>query len=382
MRVGVYVPETGPQSGGAHTLVADLLAALAAVSTRHELVVFHPGAPPEARGAAPRLVRLPAPASPLATTLDAAAREHAVELVWFPTPETQPVTLPFVATVWDLEHRHQPHFPEVSVSGWSWAERELFYRSTLPRAAWVCVGSAEGKRQVERAYGLPPAGVEVVPLPTPSFTADELAGDAGELAPLGVRAPYLYYPAQFWPHKNHVVLLHALRRLAENGGAAAPQLVFSGADKGNLEHVRETAATLAVADRVVFAGFVERRTVAALYRAAAALVFPSLFGPDNLPPLEAMSLGCPVIAAALPGAAELYGAAARLVAPLDEAAWAGAIAELAADRARREALVAAGGAHAARATPAAYVAAVARRLDEFEAVRRCWSRTTPYRHAP
>ncbi|MCM2270715.1 MAG: glycosyltransferase [Thermoanaerobaculia bacterium] len=381
MRVGVYVPEMGPESGGAHTFVADVLGALAPVTLRHQFTVLHPGAAPPMRGGLPRLVRLPDPASPLDSTLDATARELGLELVWFLTPEVQPVTVPFVATVWDLEHRGQPHFPEVSVSGWGWQEREFFYRTTLPRAAWVNVGSAYGKRQIESYYGLPAANVVVVPLPTPSFTPEELGGDAAELAALGVRASYLFYPAQFWPHKNHVVLLHALARLSAEGGAGAGlQLVLTGADKGNLAHVRETAAELGVAERVVFLGFVARRTVATLYREAEALVFPSLFGPDNLPPLEAFALGCPVVAAALPGAAEVYDGAARLVAPTDEAAWAAAIAELSIHRDRREELVAAGRRRAGRGTAADYVAAVVERLDAFAAMRRCWSRSAPYRH--
>ena len=40
------------------------------------------------------------------------------------------------------------------VSGWTWEERELFYRMTLPKAACVVVGSEEGRRQIERLRAL------------------------------------------------------------------------------------------------------------------------------------------------------------------------------------------------------------------------------------
>jgi glycosyltransferase involved in cell wall biosynthesis len=43
------------------------------------------------------------------------------------------------------------------------------------------------------------------------------------------------------------------------------------------------------------------------------LRYPSFFGAENLPPLEAFALGCPVIAADMPGAREQLGDAAILV---------------------------------------------------------------------
>src|SRR5256885_13294906 len=61
------------------------------------------------------------------------------------------------------------------------------------------------------------------------------------------------------------------------------------------------------ADQVEIRDFAARDEVLALYRTAAALVFPTFFGPDNLPPLEAFAAGCPVLASRVEGADEQLG---------------------------------------------------------------------------
>ena len=45
---------------------------------------------------------------------------------------------------------------------------------------------------------------------------------------------------------------------------------------------------------VTILGFVSNENVTYLYKHAVGLVMPSYFGPTNIPPLEAMALGCPV----------------------------------------------------------------------------------------
>jgi glycosyltransferase involved in cell wall biosynthesis len=107
--------------------------------------------------------------------------------------------------------------------------------------------------------------------------------------PAGIAGEFVFYPTQSWPHKNHLHLLEAVqtlhRRHQWNG-----MLVCCGSDKGNLNYLKERATEF---------GIVER-----------ALTFVSYFGPDNLPPLEAFALGCPVIASAIEGSEEQLGSAA------------------------------------------------------------------------
>src|SRR5207249_4800394 len=122
----------------------------------------------------------------------------------------------------------------------------------------------------------------------------------------GLRREFLFYPAQFWPHKNHVNLLLALDLLRGSAGVEL-DLVLTGSDKGNLNHVTKTAVALGLTSQVHILGFVPKADLRELYREAVSLTFASFFGPDNIPPLEAFALGCPVVAAAVPGSEEQLG---------------------------------------------------------------------------
>jgi glycosyltransferase involved in cell wall biosynthesis len=151
-------------------------------------------------------------------------------------------------------------------------------------------------------------------------------------------------------------------------------LVFTGSDQGNLSHIRRVTDETGLSQKVTFLGFVERSMLVNLYRNAFALIFPSFFGPDNLPPLEAFALGCPVIAANIPGSEEQLGDAALLVDPTDEFAMAQAVYRLRTGPELRERLVQQGARRADAWSADDYVRGVMKIVDEFEPIRRCWGR--------
>jgi len=301
-------------------------------------------------------------------------RDSEIEFVWFLYPGNLPVTVPYMATVWDLQHRHQPFFPETSTTGWTWEARELAFRSSLSRAARIVTGTQAGKDEIIAFYGVCPQNVVVVPMP---IAEAELSADSGSRidvrAKYGLKSEFLFYPAQFWPHKNHVNLLLALNLLKRNTGVEF-DLVLTGSDKGNRHHVCETAAALRLTSQVKILGFVPKADLHWLYREANSLVFPSFFGPDNLPPLEAFALGCPVIAARVPGSEEQLGNAALLFDPADPADIARAILTVHSAHRLRAQLIKRGREVASVRSPRAYVEQICCILDDFVAIRRCWGR--------
>jgi glycosyltransferase involved in cell wall biosynthesis len=307
-----------------------------------------------------------------AAFLERLARDERIDIAWLLLPWSDPLALPYIATVWDLEHRKQPYFPEVSTTGWAWAEREAAYSALLPPAAMVITGTETGKKELLHYYRLNPANIAVIPFPAPSGIVKEQPANEKEIKEkYGITGSFLLYPAQFWPHKNHVNLLRALSLLRSQHGLDFA-LVLSGSDKGNQGHVMQTAADLGLAGRVHILGFIPRADLNALYRSAMALVFPSFFGPDNFPPLEAFALGCPVMAANVPGASEQIGEAALLFDPCVPADMAAKIALLHRRPRLRAQLIRKGSDIAKRRTPRAYIAALCSHLDRFEAIRRCW----------
>ena len=311
-------------------------------------------------------------------SLEKAVREHRIDLLWFISTSTEKVTIPYIATVWDLAHRVHPYFPEVSVTDWKWGARERHYRELLPRAACVITGTEAGKEEILQYYQLPEHVVQVVPFPTPQFAlVPPAAGTQTPVVP--VPDNFLFYPAQFWPHKNHIGLLFAVKILQGKYGLDF-NLVLTGTDKGNLGYVKEKAAELGLAEKVTFPGFVDTSVLRELYRSAFALVYPTFFGPDNLPPLEAFALGCPVIASNVAGAQEQLGDAALLFDPKNPEEMAEKIQELHGSSQKRDEMVRLGRERALRFTSADYVERVFRIIDDFEPIRQCWSSREPHRH--
>ena len=117
---------------------------------------------------------------------------------------------------------------------------------------------------------------------------------------------------------------------------------------------------------------VSREELIALYKHALALVYPSWFGPENLPPLEAFALGCPVVYSRFPGAAEQLGDAAVLIDPANPADIAAGITKLRADPALRSKLIQLGRERARRFTPSDYVRGMFGIIDRLEPILRCW----------
>jgi glycosyltransferase involved in cell wall biosynthesis len=390
VRVAVVYYQLTPEGGGVFTFTQSIHAALRAAESesRHEFVYYSTASP---QGSAPGVIVMPAGKVPAAqkraiyrvrdaqdrlgaprigprTWFERSLEERGVEMVWFATNYAEDCDQPFVFTIFDVEHVRQPWFPEVSASG-EWERRHYYFSRYIPKATRIIVPNEAGREQLMRYWRVEPDRFLLLGHPTPEFALNA----AGEPLPprhgldeRGIGPRYLLYPAQFWAHKNHATLFEALGLLEDF------ELVCVGSDKGQLERQRALASELGVAGRVHFLGFVPTEELIALYRHAHALTYVSLFGPENLPPLEAMALGCPVIAADVPGAREQLGDAALRVAPLDPSAIAAAVRRVS-EPAERERLVTAGRRRAASVTAEGYVRGVLEFFDEFERIRRGWS---------
>lgn len=351
-------PSDRPTDGGGASFGRTLIAGLQRVRSAHEWSYLQ-GAPGK-------------------VTVQSTVVQQRIDFVWFLSPYYEPVEVPFAITVWDLGHRELPWFPEVSLSGMTFDQRESFYRHVLPRAAVVVVGNGAGARSIRDFYQVPAANIQEIPLP---INLDELAGIAANPALL-VRyglAPgsFLFYPAQFWPHKNHVTLVDMLARLRARGSPL--KLALTGSDKGNREHVERYVAERGLQDSVLFLGFVDSAVLHQLYLSAAAMVFGSLMGPDNLPPLEAMAHGCPVVCANYNGAQEQLGDAALFFEGLDAEDAALQITRLA-DAELRALLVSRGRELVRSRNVDLYLERVMGILDGVARVRRLWAPCNAYRH--
>lgn len=401
MKIGVFFEGLPKEEGGGFTFQETILEGLPELEGGHDFVVFHYGKSPDtklppnmryqslggsgysrpfkravrraltpARALQFRSNRLKGESSSLLalSPLDKATREAGIDLLWFPTPMMEKVDCPFVTTIWDLEHRAQPFFPEVSANG-EWERRQKYFGEMLPRASYVITGTEVGMKEIERFFGVAPERIRILPHPTPAF-ALSAGGEAG-MRPKGLpEGDFLFYPAQFWAHKNHITLVRVIAELKKRG--VAMRLALVGSDKGNREHVHAEAKRFGLEDLVHFLGFVSREELLYLYRNAYALTYTSLCGPENLPPLEAFALGCPVLAADIPGSREQLGTYAKLLPALEPEAWADVLKHWQQDGAERNRLIGRGRDRAAAYTSEHFLRDVGGIFSEYAKVREIW----------
>jgi len=400
MKVGVFIGRVPPAAGGGFTFADDIVQALSRVESKHSIILFGDLTEDQRKKLTAKEIQVVSPwryirkiilsrfmrnksnfAANLPILRDGlkvvdwfqrSVCDLGIELMWFVTPFFIEVEVPFILTIWDMQHRLQPWFPEVSRGG-EWHRREKFYSTAIRRASAVVVGTEAGKAEIVNFYGIPPERLRLIPHPTPGFALCAPRENTEEvLTRYRIPPGYLFYPAQFWPHKNHVGLFLALGLLREKHGLKLP-IVFVGSDTGNMKYVRQTAENLGLSSQVHFLGFVPREDMIGLYRNALALTYVTFFGPENLPPLEAFALGCPVIASNVPGAQEQLGDAALLVDPKNEGDIAKGIKRLYEDSALRQNLIDRGLKRAAKWNGEDWLKSVFTVLDEFQAIRRCWS---------
>jgi glycosyltransferase involved in cell wall biosynthesis len=247
--------------------------------------------------------------------------------------------VPYVVAIHDLQHRLQPEFPEVGAPSERRA-REYVLRNAAAHATTVLADSEVGRDDLLDAYvryGLEEDRVAVLPFPPPPYLQDRAGPDAAP--PNGLPAPYLFYPAAFWPHKNHVRLVRALGSLRREHDLDPP-LVLAGSHVGALrrrtfEEVRAAAREERIEDQLHYVGLVPDEAMAGLYAGAEALVMPTFFGPTNIPILEAWAFGVPVVTSDLRGIREQVGDAGLLADPSSTESLADAVRRVLTDSALR-----------------------------------------------
>lgn len=402
MRIGVYLGAGDPvaEAGGGFTFQDSVLQALYEYSGEHVFYLYYQG--PAKQSDNPRIIYRPlskyiacnsfiikkawykvlrtvdsyVAKKIYKTLLNRACQHDKIELIWFLTPVYQQVDIPYLFTVWDLQHRRQSFFPEVSQNS-AFDKRESFYKKVIPQAAYVVVGNQRAKEEVIRFYGMPDERVKTIEFPTPPFVLKKNNDDFNVKARFNILQPYIFYPAQFWPHKNHVVLLEALKLLREQNGQDIA-LVFTGSDKGNRNYIEQLVREYDLDKYVYFLGFVSIQELIALYKNAQVLVYPSYFGPNNIPPLEAMGLLCPVVTADVAGMREQLGDAALYFNPNKPTEIVTHVLSIQQDNILRNSLVKKGLIRATSWTNKDYLQSVLDVVDEFAPSRKCWSSSQKY----
>ena len=221
----------------------------------------------------------------------------------FPSQDIWSYSLPVASlgTVHDLMHRYERQFPEAG-SQKEYNFREKHYSRMCKMATSILVDSKLGKQQLVESYNVPKSKVHVLP-----FIAPKYIYNSTKNITLNYNIPdkYLFYPAQFWEHKNHKALVRATSQLI----AKLPELkfVFVGSPNNGYDSLIKLIKILGLEDVFVFLDQVPDEQMRELYSKARALIMPTFFGPTNIPPLEGFATGCPMAVSNVYGLPEQIG---------------------------------------------------------------------------
>ena len=226
-------------------------------------------------------------------------QRHRIDVLYCPFGTVSFVTerMPTVAMIVDLLHREFPFsLPAQTVEWREWQFQRLI--DSVDDFQTISQFTAD---RLNSLYNVPREQIFVTHLPI-----------HGRLPALAAkREPFFFYPANFWLHKNHEVLLVAYQIYLASATENKPwDLVLTGHPDERCRQIQELAADLGIAAHVKFLGYVSETKLARIYSTASSLVFPSLHEGYGIPIVEAMSFGLPIVCGRDTSLPEIAGDAA------------------------------------------------------------------------
>ncbi len=230
-----------------------------------------------------------------------------IKFAIFPTPRIELVKLniPFATSIQSLGHRLNPELRETSHDG-IWKSREDIYSNICQHADLLFIDSVAGKEYIQFYYN---SKSKIIVIPHSIIDKNNsnvtIKQQESILKKFNISKPFLFYPSQFWPHKNHIRILEAIILLKKKG--IDIQLVYTGSSRtirdkyGVYAILKQISKDNYLQDNLIITGFIEDDEMLTFYQNALAMIMPQLLPEPCIPFVEAMRVGCPVIGSDISG---------------------------------------------------------------------------------
>jgi glycosyltransferase involved in cell wall biosynthesis len=344
VRIGLNLLHAAPEIGGGWNYISNLVSALGEVDEANEYVAYVTDVSASLVPSRPnfRSVRIPIKSRIRIhrvvfenTALQTLVwRERLDCMHWFANARGLINAAPAVVTIYDL----QPFVPHGQLSRAKRAFLRWQLRQAANGAAMLLPMSQATARGLQEVLGVQAGRMKVIsPILESVFAVP--AAEAVERCRRRYALPerFWLYVAHLYLHKNHSRLLSAYARLKSEGAEVWPLVLRGDAQPGGPD-ISALVRELGLQKDVFFLPSLPREELPALYAAASALVFASLYEGAGIPVLEAQASGCPVVAANIEAVREFAGEAAHYFDPLNVDDIARAMMGLAADNVARRQL--------------------------------------------
>jgi glycosyltransferase involved in cell wall biosynthesis len=335
MHIGINALGLSPgQVGGVEVYLRNLVVNLGKIDPDNEYLVFvdrrnqsvfGPGLPPNVR---PVVIAPPPPSLPLwiralrywrlfpSPLVGSQLEGSGVDVIHYPDSVIHPpgIALPCVLTFHDIQHEYFPGYFPLRMR----LLRKLTYGPSARKARRIITVSQFTRDTLIEKFRISAdkitpihSGVDVAFRPDVSPAEVQRVCHKYHLPQV-----FAFYPANTWPHKNHLRLVQAVSLLQKKYRSDC-KLVLCGQPQWGHDALLAALEAYDVQGDVLILGYVPVEDLPALYHAALLLVYPSLFEGFGIPLVEAMSCGCPIVCSNVTSLPELAGDAAVLVNPYD-----------------------------------------------------------------
>jgi len=231
----------------------------------------------------------------------------------FTAPFYHKVNIPTVIVVYDLLFKKYPQF---------FSNDQIFYsyqylkESCEAASQLICISDFTRKMLLDECE-ISSDGATTIPIsmcnPIEKVEEEEAKIVLQKLKL--VEGRYFLYPANFWHHKNHEMLLTAYGKYLKKHPDLLIKLVFTGTPGERMAYLEDVVDRMGLSGTVVFAGYLDIPSFSAVLQNSFAMIFPSLFEGFGIPLLEAMSFGIPVLSSNLTSLPEVGGDAVHYFDP-------------------------------------------------------------------
>ena len=200
----------------------------------------------------------------------------------------------FAASIYDINFKIDNFFPEYK-SKEIFNSKDQIVKDIVNHAYKIIVDTERSKNELVEIYNCNKKKINIQPfIPfLPSFDKLNKIDDKKIISNLGLNSKrYIFYPAQFWAHKNHKYILDAIEIL--NKQNLEIEVVFCGNNKGNLEYIKKLISEKKLKNKVHIFNFIKNEEVVSLYKNSLALVMPTYVARSTLPLYEAFYFKKPV----------------------------------------------------------------------------------------
>lgn len=175
----------------------------------------------------------------------------------------------------------------------------LIIRQAIKKSARIITVSKATKHEIMDHYSVSDSKIDVI------YEASELIDEAQNTGQKNIEdKKYFLYVGNAYPHKNLETLISAFKQINEKYDNV--QLVLVGGKDYFYTRLQNKITEQKISN-IIFYGSATDTELIKLFKNAIALISPSLMEGFGLPAVEAMSLGCTVIASNIPSLTEICG---------------------------------------------------------------------------